>query len=99
MLDCMRGSSLRQRMLAGSAAFGFELILGSVPIAEMMAGTDIDFVLLDLQHGRWTDDSLLLACMAMAGGPATPMARVQRNEYWQIGRLLDDGLLGIVVPT
>lgn len=95
----MGDTSLRRRMLDGHAAFGFELILASLPIAELMASTQIDFVLLDLQHGRWSDDSVLGACMAMAAGGAVPMARVRRNDPWEIGRLLDDGLLGVVVPS
>jgi 4-hydroxy-2-oxoheptanedioate aldolase len=89
----------RQRLLQGEVSFGFELILGSVPIAEMMASTTVDFVLLDLQHGRWSHDTALAAIMAFGSGAATPMARVQRNDYWHIGRLLDDGFLGIVVPS
>ena len=32
------------------------------------------------------------------GAGSTPMARVQENNFGLIGRLLDDGMLGIVVP-
>ena len=31
-------------------------------------------------------------------GSAVPMARVQKNDFGFIGRLLDKGALGIVVP-
>jgi 4-hydroxy-2-oxoheptanedioate aldolase len=34
----------------------------------------------------------------MIGSSAVPMARVARNDYTMIGRLLDEGMLGIVVP-
>jgi 4-hydroxy-2-oxoheptanedioate aldolase len=34
----------------------------------------------------------------MSGGAAIPMARVARNDYTLIGRLLDEGMLGIIVP-
>ena len=34
----------------------------------------------------------------MAGGSAIPMARVARNDYTMIGRMLDEGALGIIVP-
>ncbi len=95
----MNVPSVRQRLLDGQPAFGFELILGSTAIAELMAPAGLDFVLLDLQHGRWTEQSALEACVAMARSSSTPMARVARNEFWEIGRVLDHGLLGIIVPT
>jgi 4-hydroxy-2-oxoheptanedioate aldolase len=34
----------------------------------------------------------------MTSGPAIPMARVARNDYTLIGQLLDQGMLGIIVP-
>ncbi len=34
----------------------------------------------------------------MHGGSAIPMARVSRNDYTMIGRLLDEGCMGIIVP-
>ena len=34
----------------------------------------------------------------MSAGSATPVARVVRNEFSAIGRLLDEGVLGMVVP-
>jgi 4-hydroxy-2-oxoheptanedioate aldolase len=64
----------------------------------MLSHSGIDFILLDRQHGSWGDDTTILALAAMAAGSAIPMARVARNDYTLIGRLLDEGMLGIVVP-
>jgi 4-hydroxy-2-oxoheptanedioate aldolase len=66
--------------------------------AEALANCGIDFLLLDRQHGSWGEDSAIAGLIAMHGGTATPMARVSRNDYTMIGRLLDEGCMGIIVP-
>lgn len=94
----MKVNTAKQQMLSGEPAFGYSLGLGSAVAAEALAGCGIDFLLLDTQHGSWGPDATIAALTAMAAGGATPMARVARNDYTLIGRLLDEGALGIVVP-
>lgn len=91
-------NTAKQKMLTGKTAFGYSLALGSPIAAEALAQTGIDFILLDNQHGSFGADSTIACFMAMASGTATPMARVARNDYTMIGRLLDEGAMGIVVP-
>lgn len=91
-------NTAKQKMVRGEAAFGYALGLGSPLAAEVLAHCGIDFLLLDTQHGSFGQDSTIAALIAMAAGSATPMARVARNDYTLIGRLLDEGTLGIVVP-
>ncbi len=87
-----------QTMKEGRPAFGYALGMGAPLNAELLSQSGIDFILLDRQHGSWGDDSTDLALAAMHGNPAAPMARVARNDYTLIGRLLDEGMLGIIVP-
>lgn len=94
----MKVNSAKQKMLQGKPAFGFGLGLGSPAAAEVLSTSGIDFLLLDRQHGSWGDESTIAALIAMHAGSAVPMARVARNDYTLIGRLLDEGMLGIVVP-
>ena len=53
--------------------------------------------MIDGQHGRWVD-ATIATLMAITAGGSVPMARVALNDYTLIGRLLDDGALGIIVP-
>ena len=94
----MRTNTAKQTMLQGKPAFGFGLGLGSPAAVEALSHTGIDFFLLDRQHGAWGDESTTAALIAMNAGSAVPMARVARNDYTLIGRLLDEGMLGIIVP-
>ena len=91
-------NTAKQKMTRDEAAFGYSLGLGSPLAAELLAHCGIDFLLLDTQHGSFGPDSTISTLVAMATGTATPMARVARNDYTMIGRLLDEGVLGIVVP-
>jgi 4-hydroxy-2-oxoheptanedioate aldolase len=71
---------------------------GSPFAAELLANSGIDFVMIDTQHGTFGQDAANLALMAMRMTDSIPMARVARNDYTLIGRLLDEGALGIIVP-
>jgi 4-hydroxy-2-oxoheptanedioate aldolase len=88
----------KKKMMAGEPAFGYALAYGSPLVAEALAGSGIDFILLDGQHGSFGADSTIATIAAMRAGGAIPMARVTRNDYSMIGRMLDEGALGIVIP-
>lgn len=94
----MRANTAKQKMLQGRPAFGYSLQLGSPLVAEALASCGVDFILIDTQHGSFSPESTILTLMALTHGTAVPMARVARNDYTLIGRLLDEGALGIIVP-
>ena len=91
-------NTAKQKMLAGQPAFGFGVAMGSSLNAELMSRSGIDFIMIDRQHGSWGEDSTIAALVAINGSSAIPMARVARNDYTFIGRLLDEGVLGLIVP-
>ena len=94
----MKINATKAKLLSGGTAFGFELGLGSPLVAEVLARSGIDYLQIDTQHGDWGPDSTIAALIAIEGGTATPMARIARNDYTMIGRLLDEGMMGIIVP-
>jgi len=94
----MTQNPAKARMLRGEAAIGVSVGLGSPYAAEILSRSGFDFVLVDLQHGAWDDNLAALAFRSIALGAAVPMARVTGNDFYAIGRLLDRGALGIIVP-
>ena len=94
----MKLNTAKQTMLDGKPAFGFSLALGAPLSAEALSDCGVDFILLDRQHGSWGDDGTIAALIAMRAGSAIPMARVLHNDFSLIGRLLDEGMMGIIVP-
>ncbi len=89
---------VKQKMMAGQPAMGIVLDMGSPIVAGILARAGFDFVLVDYQHGDWDDATALAAFGAISLGAAVPVARVHQNDYYAIGRALDRGALGIVVP-
>lgn len=94
----MKINVAKQKLLAGETVVGYSLKLPSLVVAEFMGRCGADFLYLDTQHGSWGEDSVIEGLAAVSSGPATPMARVSSNRFHRIGRLLDAGALGIIVP-
>lgn len=94
----MRTNAAKQRLLAGKPAIGAGAVLGSHLGVELLSEAGFDWILVDCQHGNWEEETALLAFRAISLGGAAPMARVRDNDFAAIGRLLDQGALGIVVP-
>ena len=46
-------------LLAGKPAYGYALALGSPVAAEALAGTGIDFIMIDGQHGSFGADATI----------------------------------------
>ncbi len=91
-------NTAKQKMLHGDPAIGVTCGLGAPVGAEMLSRAGFDFVLVDNQHGVWTDETSAHALRYICLGTATPMVRVSWNDAGAIGRLLDRGALGVVVP-
>lgn len=92
------GRALRDRFLAGEPTVGTFLGLGSVAAAEVCASAGLDWVLADLEHGSG-DEAEVGAIVAAAGayGAAT-LVRVEQAERIRIGRVLDAGAAGVMLP-
>ena len=67
-------------------------------MAEYAATVDTDFILWDQQHGLVTDADLAQCFRAVLGRDVAPLARVAANDLTLIGRALDAGAYGVVVP-
>lgn len=66
--------------------------------AEALGRAGFDWVLIDMQHGCMDYETALAMIRAIDLTPAIPVVRVPWNDPSVIGRLLDAGALGVVVP-
>lgn len=94
----MRVNEVKRRLLEGRPALGITVVMGSPLAAKAASLAGFDFVMVDNQHGNWGDDSNQAAFDAISLGSAMPATRVAGNDYYRIGRALDRGALGIIVP-
>jgi len=89
---------LRARVLAGDTLFGLFLDLASPTSAEACAAAGYDWLLIDLEHGAATEADLLGLLHAVEVRGASALVRPQSGERLRIGRALDMGAAGIMVP-
>lgn len=94
----MRPNRLRQRWTDGEAALGAWLGIANSFSAEIVARTDFDYVCVDTQHGQIDFSSLPSMLQAVNLGSATPVVRVPWNEPGIIGKCLDAGARGVIIP-
>ncbi len=94
----MKVNTAKRKMLAGKPALGAAIGLGAPLAGEIYSLQGWDFILVDGQHGNWSLDTINDAFRSISLGPSIPMARVQNNNFFAIGSLLDRGAMGIVVP-
>ena len=89
---------LHARLAAGETLYGAFAALGSPVATEMMARSGFDWLIIDLEHGAGTESDLLANLHAMGATPAAALVRPQSGERLRIGRALDLGAHGIMVP-
>lgn len=66
--------------------------------AEVVARSGLDWVLVDLEHGTANEADLVALTTAISAAGATPLVRVEQGERIRVGRALDHGARGIMVP-
>ncbi len=94
----MQHNPAKQKLLEGKPAIGTFVAMRSGLAAAMVARAGCDYVLIDNQHGEWDDASRIEAIRAVYLQNVVPMTRVRANDYGLIGRALDSGILGVIVP-
>ena len=89
----------RERLEQGQLSLGCGVRLTrSVEIAAAMKAAGFDWLFLDLEHGTMSIDAAAQIATAALDAGIAPLARVPNGEYSIATRLLDNGVLGIVVP-
>lgn len=91
-------NSLKQAWQDGKTAHGGWLSLYDAFAASVMGGVGFDYLVVDMQHGLadYTQATRLLH--SVVSSASVPMVRVPGNDPAIIGRVLDAGALGIIVP-
>ena len=91
-------TDLRRRIHAGETLFGTFLGLASPVAAEIAARAGFDWVIIDLEHGSGTETDLLASLLAVGTTPTAALVRPQSLERIRIGRALDHGAHGLMIP-
>jgi 2-keto-3-deoxy-L-rhamnonate aldolase RhmA len=91
-------TNLRARIRAGETLIGVFSDLASPFAAELCGQAGFDWIILDLEHGTATEADLLALLYAVETTPMAPIVRPQSSERLRVGRALDLGAAGIMLP-
>jgi 2-dehydro-3-deoxyglucarate aldolase/4-hydroxy-2-oxoheptanedioate aldolase len=91
-------TDLRSRIRAGDTLIGVFSDLASPLAAELCGRAGFDWIVLDLEHGAATESDLLGLLHAVGTTSMAPLVRPQSAERLRIGRALDLGAAGIMLP-
>jgi 4-hydroxy-2-oxoheptanedioate aldolase len=99
MSDAMSGAQFKQELRGGSPKFGLFLNSHSPTVAEQLAHSGYDWLLVDTQHGPMGYESLSAMLAGIAMGGAKSMVRVGGySDRAGIQQALDMGSDGVLVP-
>ncbi len=90
--------SLPARWKAGEVTLGAWCMMPGALGVEIVGGQGFDWVVIDMQHGCMGYDDALAMIRAADLAGVCPVVRVTVNEPGLIGRALDAGAMGIIIP-
>ena len=89
---------LRDIWNSSGTTLGGWLSVPSAMTAEATARAGFDYVCLDVQHGAIDYSDVVTMIPAIELGGSRPIARAPWNEPGMIGKLLDAGAHGVIIP-
>src|SRR5919112_2584685 len=92
-------ADLRRRWAAGEPCHGLWSLLPGAVTGEVLARTGPDYVVVDLQHGAVGEAELPGLTAAISAAGSVPLVRTRSPLFPDIGRPLDLGARGVVVPS
>lgn len=91
--------TFRDRLAGASRPLAGGWVCSASPlVAEIMAGSGLDWVLIDMEHSPNSLETVLAQLQAVAGTGATPVVRVPIGDVVTIKQVLDLGAQNILVP-
>jgi 4-hydroxy-2-oxoheptanedioate aldolase len=94
----MSATQWRQRLAEGRTMLGLWLTTGSTTVAELIGSSGADWIVIDAEHSPQTLPGIGDQLRALEVSPAFTVVRAPSKDPLEIGRLLDLGARGVMVP-
>ncbi len=94
----MPSTRLRDRLFDGETLVGTFQISTSPMVAETLGKTEMDYVILDQEHGPLTAETSASLVMGLDNADTPAVVRVRENAKPEIQRALDIGAQGVQIP-
>lgn len=94
----MRENTVKRAWREGKVTYGGWLSIPSAFSAEVMAHFGFDWLCIDMQHGVIDYQAAVTMLQAVSTTETIPFVRVPWNEPGIIGKILDAGAYGVIIP-
>lgn len=95
----MSAPEFTSRIRNRQRSIGYWIMLDAPMATERIARVGYEYVVVDAQHGLLGYTGISNALLAIdAGATSAPLVRVEQNDPFAIGRVLDAGAVGVIVP-
>ena len=94
----MRHNWVREKLRAGDSVIGLHVGLGSPNVAELLAHTGFDWLVIETEHNALDSAQVEHMLMATNGTRTIPLVRPSHGVTFEIQKALDIGAMGIFVP-
>lgn len=96
----MKPNRIRQVAAEGRVPVGHMLMEFDTPgVAKLCETADLDFVILDMEHGPLSISQVAGLIARLKATPITPIVRIPASEYHFVARVMDAGARGIMAPN
>ncbi len=91
-------NTVKQKLKSGGRTIGAFLQTMSPVAAEILSQAGFDWLIVDLEHAPGDYANLQAQLQAMNASDVVPFARAPWNDAVAIKRILDTGVMGVLVP-
>lgn len=94
----MKRNIVKEKIRAGELSYGGWITLPCPAVAEVMALSGLDFLVIDTEHGAINIESVQAIIQALGGTDVVPIVRLAGSQRMFANKILDTGPMGIIVP-
>ena len=87
-----------EKLRVGQPSFGLSMAMKDPLVAEYFGHAGFDWIWIDEQHGTLGYETTGTIIQIIGPTGTAPIVRVGSNDFFRIGRVLDAGALGVIVP-
>lgn len=91
-------NKLKYNLKENKLTVGSWITIGNLSVAEIMADTGFDWLVVDMEHSAIDYQMCQNLIMAIEGKGCVPLVRVGANDPLIIKRVMDSGAYGVIVP-
>ena len=90
---------IKEKLYSGKAVLGTWSIIPSVELADIIASSGVDFIIIDSEHGPINFETAQRMAIACESREVSPIMRISSINENDILKALDIGMHGIQIPN